>query len=392
MSVAGSVLTLENGDKVRCKLLIDASGLESRLVAKETPMLARNSEQELATGYQIAYGFLAHVSSLGPYNDKAMTLFDYRTDHLAEGSSDLKDACSRPTFMYAMPLRALPDGSHLCFFEETSLVGRGPRRLSFEECQSRAMKRLAFHGITVLGIEEEEYCYIPMGGELPDLTQRIIAFGGAANMVHPSTGYHACRMLAASTDIAQVLGDGVRSKESPDLIASKVYRTLWSQQNRGQRDFQAYGGDFLMEQPVDKLRGFFSAFFACKQVVWGGFLAGWPGLPGNSYHKTWSARLSFALELFFKMPPDVGLSMVLYSIMYTVKFGPNTLLRSLTPAFLFGAGPSDSVYSDLPETLGDTAAKIEARNMMKAFTPTAKVTYNKKEPEKVDSTYPAPFN
>ena len=40
----------------------------------------------------------------------------------------------------------------------------------------------------VLGVEEEEYCYIPMGGELPDLAQRVVGFGGAANMVHPATG------------------------------------------------------------------------------------------------------------------------------------------------------------------------------------------------------------
>lgn len=40
----------------------------------------------------------------------------------------------------------------------------------------------------IIGVEEEEYCYIPMGGELPDLTQRIVGFGGAANMVHPATG------------------------------------------------------------------------------------------------------------------------------------------------------------------------------------------------------------
>ena len=43
-------------------------------------------------------------------------------------------------------------------------------------------------GMKVLGLEEEEYCYIPMGGELPDLTQRAVAFGGAANFVHPATG------------------------------------------------------------------------------------------------------------------------------------------------------------------------------------------------------------
>ena len=43
-------------------------------------------------------------------------------------------------------------------------------------------------GMKVLGVEEEEYCYIPMGGELPDLSQRVLGFGGAANMVHPATG------------------------------------------------------------------------------------------------------------------------------------------------------------------------------------------------------------
>ena len=230
-------MVLENGEEVHCKVVVDASGLESRLIAKESPMLARGVDKELPTGYQIAYGFIAHVNTLGPYNALAMTLFDYRTDHY-EGDEKLADVEEKPTFMYAMPLRQLPDGTHLCFFEETSLVGRGRRRLSFEECKQRATKRLNFHGIEILGVEEEEYCYIPMGGELPDLNQRVIAFGGAANMVHPSTGYHACRMLAASTDVAKVIEEGIQRNESPDLISSKVYRTLWSQQNRGQRDFQ----------------------------------------------------------------------------------------------------------------------------------------------------------
>ena len=57
-------------------------------------------------------------------------------------------------------------------------------------------------------------------------------------MVHPATGYHACRMMAASTDLSSVIGAGLRNQESPDLIASRAYRAIWSQQNRGQRDFQ----------------------------------------------------------------------------------------------------------------------------------------------------------
>ena len=40
-----------------------------------------------------------------------------------------------------------------------------------------------------------------MGGALPDASQRVVPFGGAANTVPPSTGYQLCRMLASSTDV-----------------------------------------------------------------------------------------------------------------------------------------------------------------------------------------------
>ena len=176
-------------------------------------MYARGSEVESKTGFQIAYGFIAHVSSPGPYDPKAMTLFDYRTDHLPAGSNALQDALERPTFMYVMPLHEYQDGTHQIFFEETSLVGEGDRRLEFETCKQRAMRRLEYHGMEVLGVEEEEYCYIPMGGELPDRTQRIVAFGGAANMVHPSTGYKACRMMAAATDVAKTITQGLKAAQ-----------------------------------------------------------------------------------------------------------------------------------------------------------------------------------
>jgi lycopene beta-cyclase len=140
--------------------------------------------------------------------------------------------------MYAMPLSVNNDGTFRVFWEETSLVGKGKRRLTFEECKRRALLRLEHHGMKVSNVEEEEYCYIPMGGELPDRTQRVIGFGGAANMVHPSTGYHACRMLAASPDLSKVIGEGIRNNLPSDKIAADAYRSIWSNTNRGQRDFQ----------------------------------------------------------------------------------------------------------------------------------------------------------
>ena len=60
----------------------------------------------------------------------------------------------------------------------------------------------------VLGVEEEEYCYIPMGGELPDLAQRVVGFGGAANMVHPATGRYSslhCTVLYCTVLYCTVL-------------------------------------------------------------------------------------------------------------------------------------------------------------------------------------------
>jgi lycopene beta-cyclase len=159
-----------------------------------------------------------------------------------------------------------------------------------------------------------------------------------------------------------------------------------------------------MKQPVEKLRGFFSAFFAVEQLVWSGFLAGWPGLPGNEFHDTWNARFSFALKLFVQMPNDVRLAMMLYAIQYTLEFGPATLLRSLTPGFLFGSGPADPSWQPAPVDIGDVDAKEEARRMMKEFTCTAHSTiHSKSDEEKTEersetekkvsiNNYPAPFN
>ncbi len=387
----GSILTLDNGDIVKCKVVVDTSGLESKLICKEDPMYARANRKTIPVGFQIAYGFIAHVDSLGPYDQNAMTLFDYKTNHL-EGEQ-LIDATNRPTFMYAMPLGELSDGTYRVFFEETSLVGKDKRRLSFEECKDRALKRLKFHNINILGVEEEEFCYIPMGGELPNLAQRVIAFGGAANMVHPSTGYHACRMLAAATDFAKAIGNGVKENSKPDIISINAYKSIWFEENRWQRSFQVFGGDYLMQQNVDKLRGFFTAFFALEQPVWSGFLAGWPNLPGNEYHDSWYKRLVFALSLFLKMPNDVRISMILFSILHTIEYGPFTLVRSLVPSFVVGDGPGNPSYEKPPIIIGDENAKQEARLMMKQFKPSAtskgRIVSNNIEKSE---TIPAPFN
>ena len=90
-----------------------------------------------------------------------------------------------------------------------------------------------------------------MGGNLPDLSQRVIAVGGAAATVHPSTGYQLCRMLASSTELAATISSELgRADFAPDAAAAAAYRSLWPPALRYQRDFQVFGGEFLGDQKV----------------------------------------------------------------------------------------------------------------------------------------------
>ena len=75
----------------------------------------------------------------------------------------------------------------------------------------------------------------------------------------------------------------------------------------------------------------------------------------------------FALKLFTKMPNEVRIAMILFSIKYSLRYGPNTLLRSLSPPILFGSGPEDFTWTPPPTSFGDEQAKAEARRMILQF-------------------------
>uniref|UniRef100_A0A7S3V617 lycopene beta-cyclase n=1 Tax=Chaetoceros debilis TaxID=122233 RepID=A0A7S3V617_9STRA len=355
---------------VRAKLIVDCTGHETNLVLKET------KKDDLPPGFQIAYGALVTVDEsevkdttrIGPYFKEAMTLFDYRTDHFKDETS-LQKAENAPTFMYAMPL----EGNKI-FFEETSLVARPA--ISFQECKDRCFTRLEHLGIKVVDIEEEEFCYIPMGGPLPAKDQRIVGFGGASAMVHPSTGYNIGRNMIGAGAVANAIIAGLDVDSADvnlDQVAGSAYHAMWSPANQRQRNFAVFGGEYLMKQKVEGLRGFFDGFFRLPLEMWAGFLAGWPGLPNNDKHETWIARLAFGLTFVSKLPPKVGLDMFLSIVTYSISNGIE-LPQSVTP--LFGE-PESYEYVEKPKNQGDVAAKNEARKMIMA--------------SKVEEIIPVPF-
>ena len=136
-----------------------------------------------------------------------------------------------------------------------------------------------------------------------------------------------------------------RADADPDAAAAAAHAALWPRANRLQRDFAVFGGEFLGAQPVSILRGFFDAFFALETAVWGGFLAGWPGLPGNEYHASYLARLTFGIQIFLKFPPMVALKFVGYLVQFTLEYGPLILRSIFTPVFELGVGAPSEVCS-----------------------------------------------
>jgi lycopene beta-cyclase len=110
--------------------------------------------------------------------------------------------------------------------------------------------------------------------------------------VHPATGYQLCRMLAAAPKVADALITAHREKRTPDAAARAAYAAVWSRETVLQREFALFGGEFLLTLGAKDLRAWFAAFFAVDEDVWGGFLGGWPGLPGNHHHETRLGRSS----------------------------------------------------------------------------------------------------
>ena len=152
-------------------------------------------------------------------------------------------------------------------------------------------------------------------------------------------------------------------KDQPnvDRAVASGYNAIWSPSNIRQRNFANFGGEFLMKQNVVGLRGFFDGFFRLPIELWGGFLAGWPGLIYNENHETWYARILYGINFIVKLPPSVAWDMFTSIVGYSV-FENLALIQSVTP--LLGE-PESYEYKRNMDRIGDVAAKQEALRMIR---------------------------
>ena len=255
----GSTVTTADGRSLRARLVVDASGHQAAFVQRpdEGPVAA-----------QAAYGIVGTFSP-PPVQPGQFVLMDFRCDHL----SPAEQRCAPPTFLYAMDF-----GGGVFFVEETSLALAPP--VPDAVLKDRLLRRLAHRGVAVESVQHEEFCLFPMNLPLPDLCQQVLAFGGAASLVHPASGYMVGSLLRRAPALADAIATGLAdpSLEAPEL-ARRAWAGLWPLELRRKHALYRFGLEKLMRYPEDQLRLFFRTFFSLPPQQWYGFLTNTLSLP-----------------------------------------------------------------------------------------------------------------
>lgn len=135
-------------------------------------------------------------------------------------------------------------------------------------------------GVRITKTYEEEWSYIPVGGSLPNTEQRNLAFGAAASMVHPATGYSVVRSLSEAPKYASAIANIIRTQSknvilswrNTENISMQAWNTLWPQEKKRQRAFFLFGLALIVQLDIEGIRTFFRTFFQVPKWMWEGFL------------------------------------------------------------------------------------------------------------------------
>ncbi len=256
-----STVTTKDGDELQARLVVDATGYEPIFVRKN-----QNEDEPIAV--QTCYGVVG-LFNMPPVKEGQFVLMDYRCDHLSD-----KEKLEPPTFLYAMDM-----GEGRYFLEETSL-GLAPP-LSLEKLKARLHKRLSHRGIEITRLDHEELgLFLPMNLPIPDRSQSLLGFGGAAGMVHPASGYMVGSLLRRAPLLAKSIAQAMKNPEaSPSELATIGWEELWPSSLRRKQALYKFGLEKLIRFNEDQLRDFFKSFFGLPSYEWYGFLTNTLTLP-----------------------------------------------------------------------------------------------------------------
>ena len=252
----GVELVCEQGQRLRGALVVDASGHGSRFVAREPGP---------APAYQVAWGELWAVPPLAEHDQ--VTFMDWTP---ADADED-QDALP-PTFLYTLPLT-----NERLFLEETVLAARldHPPEQLFTALRARLHRRLAREGLARLGDAplEIERCIIPMGAPLPLANQRTLAFGAAASMVHPATGYLLTTVMRRRERVADAIAEALEGWVGPGAPSRRIWAAIWTTQEVQAWRLYTFGLEILCALDRPGTERFFAEFFELPDHHWRRFVS-----------------------------------------------------------------------------------------------------------------------
>lgn len=240
------VVHTDDGAELSARAVIDATG--------HPAALGRRAPARLA--YQTAFGLVATFRR-PPTPPGAMCLMDFDARPF--------DDVDPPTFLYAMDL-----GAGRWLVEETSLAGRPA--MGVTQLRRRLERRLAARGNDLIDVVDTERVAFAMNAPLPT-DGPAIAFGAAAAMVHPATGYHVATALRRAPAVADALVTALDDGRDPQGIARAGQRGVWPADALRCDALHRVGLEVLLALDTAGTQRFFDAFFSLPVERWTGYMS-----------------------------------------------------------------------------------------------------------------------
>jgi lycopene beta-cyclase len=168
---------------------------------------------------------------------------DWRPDHGEDGW---------PTFLYGVPL-----GGGAVLLEETSLARRPG--LPLPVLRRRLRARLARHGIAAPEGAATETVRFPVDSPR-HRTPGVLAFGAAAPLVHPASGFGVATALRLAPEVADALA--ARLPAGPAAALAAARSVVWPRGAGAVHRFRRIGLEALLRMPPAEVPAFFEVFFA----------------------------------------------------------------------------------------------------------------------------------
>lgn len=255
MSRPGTV-DLADGARLRARVVVDAGG-------HRQPLRAGRARARGSAAEQTAYGVVVDEAVAGPLLAPGEALFmDWRRDHGEPGW---------PTFLYAVPL-----GGGAVLLEETSLARRPG--LPVPVLRRRLHARLAHHGVAVPAGAPVERVRFPVDSPR-HRAPGVLAFGAAAPLVHPASGFSVAAALTLAPAVAGALAARLPAGPAAALAAARA--VVWPRRARVVHRVRQVGLEALLRMPAPEVPAFFELFFALPQRHRWAYLTGRDDLRGT---------------------------------------------------------------------------------------------------------------